>query len=103
MDYLETDSGVDAKRLHPRVSRLGKRCCGPARTIALRHGIASCSGEGGASLSRRNYGETVKNLNTRFVTSFAQLSEVRRPRDQMPWSPHASALIAPRPLYLQTR
>src|SRR6266853_501424 len=106
MDYLETDRGVDAKRVAILgVSRLGKTVLwAGARDRRFAMVIASCSGEGGASLSRRNYGETVKNLNTRFGYQFsANYQKFGDHVDQMPLDAHMLlALIAPRPLYLQT-
>ncbi len=106
MDYLETDRGVDAKRVAILgVSRLGKTVLwAGARDTRFAMVIASCSGEGGASLSRRNYGETVKNLNTRFGYQFsANFQKFGDHVDQMPLDAHMLlALIAPRPLYLQT-
>jgi hypothetical protein len=68
MDYFETDKGVDAKRVGIMgISRLGKTVLwAGAHDERIAAVIASCSGEGGAALSRRNYGELVKHLNLRF-------------------------------------
>jgi hypothetical protein len=72
VDYLETDAGVDAKRIAiVGVSRLGKTVMwAGAHDTRIAMVIASCSGEGGAALSRRNYGETVAHLNARFDYQF---------------------------------
>ena len=64
LDYLETDPAVDAKHVGLEgVSRYGKAALvtmafEPRFAIAL---IGS-SGEGGAKLHRRNFGESVENL-----------------------------------------
>jgi hypothetical protein len=64
--------------------------------------IANNSGKGGASLMRRNFGETIGHLVTRFPHWFAALykryagAEERLPVDQH----MLLALIAPRPLYI---
>ncbi len=106
MDYLETDPGVDAKRVAIfGVSRLGKTVLwAGARDTRFALVIASCSGEGGASLSRRNYGETVKHLNVNFGYWFCRNYQQFGDRvDQLPVDAHMlMALIAPRPLYLST-
>jgi radical SAM superfamily enzyme YgiQ (UPF0313 family) len=64
MDYLETDKDVDAKQ----VGLEGHSLRGKAALVAMaydeRFAICYCSssGEGGAKLNRRNYGELVENL-----------------------------------------
>lgn len=108
LDYLQTDKGVDAKRVALMgVSRLGKTVLWTAahdERFALV--IASCSGEGGASLSRRNYGETIKHLvePTRYPYQFcANYAKYADRVDQFPVDAHMLlALIAPRPVLLQT-
>ena len=66
--------------------------------------IASCSGESGAALSRRNYGETVKHMTARFGYQFAANYATYGDRvDALPVDAHMLiASIAPRPLLLQT-
>lgn len=108
LDYLETDEGVDAKRVGIfGVSRLGKTVLwAGAHDPRFALVIASCSGEGGAALSRRNYGETVKHLvePTRYPYWFApNYQKYGDHVDQLPVDAHMLiALIAPRPVLLQT-
>jgi hypothetical protein len=64
LDYLETDKAVDAKRVGiDGVSRFGKAAL---VTMAFDQRFAvvlvGSSGEGGAKLHRRNFGEAVENL-----------------------------------------
>jgi hypothetical protein len=64
LDYLETDKAVDAKRVGVEgVSRFGKAAL---VTMAFDRRFAvvlvGSSGEGGAKLHRRNWGEAVENL-----------------------------------------
>ena len=107
-DYLETDKGVDAKHVAIfGVSRLGKTVLwAGAHDTRFALVIASCSGEGGAALSRRNYGETIKHLTapTRYPYQFAgNYQKFGDHVDQFPVDSHMLiALIAPRPLLLQT-
>jgi len=64
LDYLETDSTVDAKKVGIEgVSRYGKAAL-VAMAFEPRFAMAlvGSSGEGGAKLHRRNFGEAVENL-----------------------------------------
>jgi hypothetical protein len=105
---LETDKDVDAKRVAIfGVSRLGKTVLwAGAHDTRFALVIASCSGEGGAALSRRNYGETIKHLvaPTRYPYQFAgNYQKFGDHVDQFPVDAHMLiSLIAPRPLLLQT-
>jgi hypothetical protein len=108
MDYLETDKAVDAKRVAIYgVSRLGKTVMwAGAHDPRFAMVIASCSGEGGAALSRRTYGETIAHLvaPTRYPYQFAaNYAKYAEHVDQLPVDAHdLVALIAPRPVLLQT-
>jgi hypothetical protein len=108
MDYLEMDRNVDAKRIALMgVSRLGKTVLWTAaHDTRFALVIASCSGEGGAALSRRNYGETIKHLvePTRYPYQFcANYAMYADHVDRFPVDAHMLlALIAPRPVLLQT-
>jgi hypothetical protein len=66
--------------------------------------IASCSGEGGAALARRNYGERLKHLAVRYGYQLAEnYQKYGDDVDAFPVDAHMLiALVAPRPLLLQT-
>jgi hypothetical protein len=107
-DYFETDKSIDAKRvvIHG-ISRLGKTVMwAGAHDQRFAAVIASCSGEGGAALSHRNYGETIAHLTapTRFPYQFAvNYAKYGGFPDNAPMDANLLiALIAPRPLLLQT-
>jgi hypothetical protein len=106
VDYLETDKSIDSKRIAILgVSRLGKTVLwAGAHDTRIALVIASCSGEGGAALSRRNYGETIKHLAVRFGYQFAgNYAKYGDRVDEFPVDSHLLiSLIAPRPLLLQT-
>ncbi len=108
LDYLEQDPQVDAHRVALfGASRLGKTVLwAAARDTRFAAVIACCSGEGGAALSRRNYGETIAHLTapSRFPYQFcANYGKYAQHIDQFPVDANMLvALIAPRPLLLQT-
>jgi hypothetical protein len=105
-DYLETDRAVDAKRVAINgASRLGKTVLwAAARDQRFAAVIACCSGEGGASLSHRNFGETIASLTDMAPYQFARNYQNYANNEQaLPMDSHMLlALIAPRAVLLQT-
>ncbi len=108
MDYFEMEPAVDAKRVAiTGVSRLGKTVMwAGANDPRIAMVIASCSGEGGAALGRRNYGETIAHLvaPTRYPYQFAgNYAKWAADPNTAPMDANLLvALVAPRPLLLQT-
>jgi len=104
IDYFETDKAVDAKRIaifgH---SRLGKTVLWAAakdeRVAAV---FSSCSGEMGAALARRDWGETVDDMAQNFGWQFAPAFQQFPGRwNDMPVDAHMLiALSAPRPVFI---
>jgi len=107
-DYFETDQAIDTKRVAIHgVSRLGKTVMwAGAHDQRFAAVIASCSGEGGAALSHRDYGETIAHLTapTRYPYQFAEnYAHWAGFPDKAPMDANLLvALVAPRPLLLQT-
>jgi hypothetical protein len=73
IDYFETDKTVDAKRVAIQGhSRLGKTVLwAGAQDPRIAVVFSSCSGEMGAALARRDYGETVDDMAQNFPWQFA--------------------------------
>ena len=108
MDYFEKDEQINAKKIALMgVSRLGKTVLWTGiRDPRFKMIIASCSGEGGAALARRDYGENIKHMSdsSRYGYQFApNYHEYSTHVNDFPFDAHTLvAMIAPRPLLLQT-
>ncbi len=104
IDYLESDPAVDSKRVAiTGTSRLGKTVLWAAaqdeRVAAV---FSVVSGEMGASLIRRDWGETLDDMAQNFPWQFAGNFQKWVDRwDKLPVDQHMLiALCAPRPVYV---
>jgi hypothetical protein len=103
-DYLDTDPAVDASRIgvqgHSRSGKAALLAMALDERFAI--GYISSSGQGGAKLHRRKYGETIENLASRFhYWMGGNYLKYTGRWDALPVDSHELvALCAPRPVFI---
>ena len=102
MDYFETDKSIDARQVGIEGhSRYGKAAL-LAAALDQRFAIvfASCAGEGGTKLSRRNYGQTLDNIASSYWMAI-NFKKYAGHWNDLPVDAHELiALVAPRPIFI---
>jgi len=104
IDYFETDKTIDAKKVivigHSRGGKASLWCGAQDKRVAIT--ISNESGNSGAALSRRNFGETVNRIISSFPYWFCpNYSKYVGKEENLPVDQHMlMALIAPRAVYV---
>ncbi len=103
-DYLETDNQVNANQVvitgHSRLAKAALWSAANDTRFAVV--ISNDAGEGGTSLARRNYGETIASITNTFPYWFhPRYATYSDEVENLPIDQHMLlALISPRPLYI---
>lgn len=104
LDYLEKDKTIDSKKVmvvgHSRGGKAALWCGAQDKRVAV--AISNDSGESGAALSKRNYGETIKDIVRTFPYWFCKnYSKYIDQEKNLPVDQHQLlALMAPRGVYV---
>ena len=103
MDYFEKDKEIDAKKVaivgHSRGGKASLWTAAEDQRFAIC--VTNCSGNTGAALARRKFGERIKRINTSFPYWFnTNYKKFNDNEDSLPVDQHMLiSLVAPRPLY----